>query len=79
MSPSWGEAKEDICNKGLVLSSRRDVEDRNEESNEEASCKEEDSSGIWTLEFDGSCSSNWSSASIVLIPLHREPKPMAFK
>ena len=42
-------------------------DDRNEALNEEASCKE-DSSGIWTLEFDGSCSSSGFGVGIVLIP-----------
>ena len=53
-------------------------EDINEYSNEEASCKE-DSLGIWTLEFDGSCSSSGSGVGIVLIPPQGEPEPLAFK
>ena len=53
-------------------------EDRNEDSNEEASRKD-DSSDIWTLEFDGSCSSSGSGVGIVLIPPQGEPEPLAFK
>jgi hypothetical protein len=34
---------------------------------------------IWTLEFDGSCSSSGSGAGIVLIPPEGEPEPLAFK
>lgn len=34
---------------------------------------------IWTLEFDGSCSSSGSSTGIVLIPPDGEPEPLAFK
>ena len=41
--------------------------------------EEEESSGIWTLEFGGSCSSSCSSVGVVLIPPKREPEPMDFK
>lgn len=41
--------------------------------------EEKESSSIWTLEFDGSCSSSRSSAGVVLIPPEGELEPMAFK
>ena len=34
---------------------------------------------IWTLEFDGSCSSSGSGMGVVLISLEEEPKLMVFK
>lgn len=40
---------------------------------------EEDSSSIWTLEFDGSFSSLVSSAGVVSIPPKGVPEPMSFK
>ena len=52
---------------------------RNKDLNEEVSCEEKDLVGIWTLEFDGSCSSSGSDAGVVLIPPQGELEPMAFK
>ena len=54
-------------------------EQRNENLNEGIPNEEKDLTGIWTLEFDGSCSSLGSGAGVVLIPPEGEPEPMAFK
>ena len=43
-------------------------ENTGEDLNEGAPCVEKDLTSICTLEFDGSCSSSGSGASVVLIP-----------
>ena len=40
-------------------------ENRNENSNEEVPCEENDLKGIWNLKLDGSFSSSGSSAGVV--------------
>jgi hypothetical protein len=54
-------------------------EERSESPDERASCEGSNLTGVWTLEFDGSCSSSGSGAGVVLIPPQGEPEPMAFK
>ncbi|KAH9302736.1 hypothetical protein KI387_014319, partial [Taxus chinensis] len=41
--------------------------------------KEEDPNAIWTLEFDGSCSTIGSGADVVLISPNSEIFPSAYK
>lgn len=41
--------------------------------------EEKESSLVWTLEFDESCSSSKSGMGVVLISLERELEPMTFK
>ena len=41
--------------------------------------EEKESSSMWTLYFDGICSSSGSGAGVVLIPPEGEPEPIAFK
>ena len=57
--------------------------DMNEQINEnqvtKVSNENKDVSGVWTLEFDGSCTSVGSGAGVVLISPEGELEPMAFK
>ena len=54
-------------------------EQRNENLSKGILNEEKDLIGIWTLEFDGSCSSLGFGTGVVLIPLEGEPEAMAFK
>ena len=54
-------------------------EQKIEDLGKEIFSEEEESTCIWTLDFDRSCSSSGSGVGVVLIPPKGEPKPMDFK